>query len=176
MSAPAPSAWWSTRDLLCSLTRAGWGELAPRSAQGLRAVLGGLVLRLPYKSGQGCATVAQIAAASGRGVRRTADMLAELERRGLIEWRRGFLDRRTGRRVPGFVRIIKSALVALIKTARGRPTRKRAATGTGHNPRSAPPAISADLLTWGMSTRAGPAEPAAVGALLAELVGELAVA
>ena len=103
--------------LLTSLQHAGWGPLAERELQGVRAVLVGLVGKLPHRSGQGLVTVAQIAdATGGYSTKWVARCLHVLEDLGLIEWRRGGVI--AGAPQPSWVRVNKTALVALIQQAR----------------------------------------------------------
>ena len=112
----APTAHRETRSLVQSLRNAGWGPLAGGDMQGVRSVLDGLVASLPYKSGAGMVTVAQLADRAGLSTRWTADRLALLEALGLVEWHRGGVD--AGRPMPSHMRVIKSALVELIALAR----------------------------------------------------------
>ena len=102
--------------ILARLARAGWGELAPRSAQGARAVLQGLAAVVDPSTGAATLTAWQVAAAAGRCERRTRDALHLLEQMGVITWTRGWLDRGTPR--PGWIRVSKRALWAMIRPAR----------------------------------------------------------
>lgn len=103
--------------LLTSLQHAGWGPLAERDLQGVRAVLVGLVGKLPHKSGQGLVTVAQIAdATGGYSTKWVARCLHVLEDLGLIEWRRGGVV--AGAPQPSWIRLSKQALVDLIERSR----------------------------------------------------------
>lgn len=111
-----PTAHAATRDLLSSLSRAGWGDLSGREHHGTRAVLAALVNKLPYGSGTGAVTIAQVAQAAGYSPRWVATRLEELEALGLIEWHRGGVI--AGRPRPSLVRIVKRALVSLIRAAR----------------------------------------------------------
>lgn len=105
-----------TRDILTSLARAGWGDLAGSEHKGTRAMLRALVDLLPYGSGEGLVTAPQIADASGYSERWVRSRLVKLERLGLILWRRGGVV--AGRCVPSHVRIVKGAVLALIGVAR----------------------------------------------------------
>lgn len=119
-----PTAGWPANTLVASLSRAGWGDLAPRTYQGARDVLAALANLLPHRAGQGTVTVAQIADAAGRTPKWTAHCLRVLEGLGIIESRRGGI--RAGRPVAGWVRINKARLVALIAGARAELVDRRA--------------------------------------------------
>lgn len=112
----APSAAWPTPALFGAAARAQWGDLDGRAHAGERAILRALVDLLPYGSGTGHVTAAQVAHTAGYSERWTRHCLAALEAAGLITWSRGWLDRGTPR--PGVVRIVKTALAALIRAAR----------------------------------------------------------
>lgn len=105
-----------TRDILTSLARAGWGDIAGSQHKGTRAMLRALVDLLPYGSGEGLVTAPQIADASGYSERWVRSRLVELEQRGLILWRRGGVV--AGTCVPSHVRIVKGAVLALVGLAR----------------------------------------------------------
>ncbi|WP_246246399.1 hypothetical protein [Isoptericola sediminis] len=105
-----------TRDILTSLARAGWGDLAGAEHKGTRALLRALVDLLPYGSGEGLVTAPQLADVSGYSERWVRSRLLELERVGLILWQRGGVV--AGRCVPSHIRIVKSAVLALIGMAR----------------------------------------------------------
>ncbi len=105
-----------TRDIVTSLARAGWGDLAGSQHKGTRAMLRALVDLLPYGSGEGLVTAPPLADASGYSERWVRSRLIELERRGLILWRRGGVV--AGRCVPSHMRIVKGAVLALIGIAR----------------------------------------------------------
>jgi hypothetical protein len=77
-------------------------------------------------SGEGEATLFQIACASGYTERTTRAALKDLEALGLIEWDRGGIYR--GKPIPSFFRIVKKKLVALIRNAR----RELSARETAH--------------------------------------------
>lgn len=102
--------------LVGALARAAWIGLDQRAAQGVRAVLQGLATVLPPGSASGRATVAQVADASGRSVRRTRQVLQTMEAVGLIRWTRG--DLLAGGRRPSLFRLDKKLLVQLVKHAR----------------------------------------------------------
>lgn len=110
------SSRWQTRDLITALARAGWGPLADREVAGARSVLQALVACLDYHSGQGLTTAAQVADTAGLSERWTRTRLALLEDAGLITWNRGGVVH--GKPQPSFIRIVKTALVDLIKGAR----------------------------------------------------------
>ena len=110
------TAYRPTDSLMTSLARAGWGDLTGRQLQGVRSTLRALVDLLPHRAGQGEATAAQIADASGLSERWTRRCLHLLEDAGLIRWDRGGVA--YGRPQPSAFRIVKTALVALIKGAR----------------------------------------------------------
>lgn len=113
-------ARWPLYMLLDTLKRQGWGPLSGRPWKGLRAVLAGLAARLPYGAAQGAATIEQIAAAAGYGLRWTRQCLNDLASFGLISWERGGV--RYGRPVPSFFRIDKEMLAELVETARDERT------------------------------------------------------
>ena len=110
------TAYRPTDSLMTSLARAGWGDLTGRQLQGVRSTLRALVDLLPHGSGTGEATAAQISDASGLSERWTRRCLHLLEDAGLITWQRGGVA--YGRPQPSAFRIVKTALVALIKGAR----------------------------------------------------------
>ncbi len=117
MASPTLTARWELPSLLTALQHAGWGPLAERDMQGVRAVLVGLIGKLDHRSGAGMVTVAQVADATGglstKWVGRCMHVLEDL---GLIEWRRGGVL--AGKPQPSYVAISKRAVVALIKAAR----------------------------------------------------------
>ncbi|HWB38009.1 MAG TPA: hypothetical protein VHA75_18485 [Rugosimonospora sp.] len=106
-----------TPALLRSLQRAGWGPLGGREWQGVRSTLGGLASLLPDRSGEGLATVPQIASTAGLGERWVRRCLGVLEDLGVITWTRGGIDE-TGTPVPSGFRIAKRVLLDLIAQAR----------------------------------------------------------
>lgn len=105
-----------TRDIMTSLARAGWGDLAGSEHKGTRAMLRALVDLLPYGSGEGLVTAPQLADVSGYSERWVRSRLQELESQGLILWRRGGVV--AGKCVPSHIRIVKGAVLALIGMAR----------------------------------------------------------
>lgn len=105
-----------TRVLVGSLARAGWGELGGREWQGVRSVLRALVDLLPYRSGAGLVTAAQVAEAAGLSPRWVRRCMCVLEDAGVITWHRGGVV--AGRPQPSVVRVSKRAVVALIEAAR----------------------------------------------------------
>lgn len=98
------------------LAQAGWGPLTGREWQGVRSVLRALGDVLHPRYGQGDTTAWQISRATGLSERWTRACLGWLEDAGLIEWKRGGVYE--GRPQPGWVRVIKTALVDLVRAAR----------------------------------------------------------
>ncbi len=95
----------------------GWGALNDVGRKGTRATLRALVLSLPFGSGEGYATVPQIAYKAGYSSRHwVGEMLADLEGLGLITWRRGGVYH--GEPVPSYFRIDKQMLADLVNSAR----------------------------------------------------------
>lgn len=116
MARPGLSAHWSVPSLLTSLANAGWGPLAGRAHQGLRTTLHALTAALPHRSGEGKATAWQIHRRAGLSERWVRYCLHVLEDLGLIEWTPGgVID---GVCQPSHFRIVKAALVDLIRAAR----------------------------------------------------------
>lgn len=121
-----PTAAWSTRDLYASLGHAGWGGvLAGRSMTGVRKTLEALIHSLPYGSGAGKATVAQIASWSALSPEWTRRCLYILEDLRLIAWRRGGV--KAGKAVPSDFLVSKRSLVQLIRHEGARWSRAMAA-------------------------------------------------
>lgn len=114
-----------TISLLASMENAGWGDLAGREFHGLRAALRGLAQSLPWGSSAGYVTVADVAFRAGYSERWTALQLYRLEDLGLLQWDRGGVLR--GTPVRGYMRIVKSVLIELIKAARPAGDAHRAA-------------------------------------------------
>jgi len=113
---PHLTAHAPTRDIMTSLARAGWGDLAGSEHKGTRAMLRALVDLLPYGSGEGLVTAPQLADVSGYSERWVRSRLVELEQHGLILWRRGGVI--AGKCIPSHIRIVKGAVLALIGMAR----------------------------------------------------------
>lgn len=124
MTAPAPSAAWPLPSLMTSLANAGWGLLDGREYQGVRTTLHALEALLPHKSASGYGTVHQIAIRGGLSERWTRRCLHVLEDMGLVQWTRGTIV--DGQPQPSRFRVVKSALVHLIRIARGEITRRLA--------------------------------------------------
>jgi len=112
----ALTAYAPTDVLVSSLARSGWGDLTGREHQGMRSTLRALVDRLDYRTGEGEATVAQIADTAGLSERWVRRCLGLLEDAGLIRWDRGGVL--AGKPQPSAFRIVKSAIVAMIRGAR----------------------------------------------------------
>ena len=95
----------------------GWGALNDVGRKGTRATLRAVILYLPFGSGEGYATVPQIAYKAGYSSRHwVGEMLADLEGIGLITWRRGGVYH--GEPVPSYFRIDKQLLADLVNSAR----------------------------------------------------------
>lgn len=114
--ARTPTPYWSLDHLLLSLSNAGWGELSGGALQGIRSTLDALRKTLPPKTGQGQATVAQVAYKAGLSERWVRRCLGVLEEAGVISWQRGGVA--YGRPKPSVFRINKKVLVAMIHGAR----------------------------------------------------------
>lgn len=162
--------------IVARLARAGWGDLP----LGHKAVLSGLAIVLDPHAGAGTVTAWQIAQASGRSERRTRDVLHALEAEGFITWARGWLDK--GRPRPGWVRVSKTKLWALIRPARRAADAARAQRANAltrriretlrlatqrprrapqpQNPLSSRPEISSTLTPSGVTTNGGAYAPA----------------
>lgn len=111
---PSPRA--AVPQLLTSLAKAGWGDLAGREWQGVRTTLQALMNQLPFRSGEGITTAEQVAQAAGLSVRWVRRCLHVLEDLGLIIWHRGGVV--SGQPAPSHFRIVKTVLVDLIRAAR----------------------------------------------------------
>lgn len=105
-----------TNVLMVKLTSAGWGDLRPNNLRGVRSILYALVNCLPFKSGQGMATVNQIADKACYSTKWTRHILRELEDLGLITWTRGGIIE--GQPAPSGFRIHKEVLADLVNSAR----------------------------------------------------------
>lgn len=108
MSAAA-TAHWRVPALMLHLGTSGWGGLDLREFHGVRAALEGLAKIVDHRSGEGRATVWQVAKAAGYGERWTRSCLADLEAAGAIVWTRGGVVR--GKPTPSHFRIVKQWLV-----------------------------------------------------------------
>lgn len=117
------TAGTSSHVLLDALERAGWGNLAGSDFRGITGVYAALIRMLDGKSGQGKATVWQIAERSRYGERWTRRCLHVLEELELIEWHRGGVV--DGKPVPSWFRVSKRALLILVSIARTRDGERR---------------------------------------------------
>jgi DNA-binding IscR family transcriptional regulator len=102
--------------LMRSLRRAGWGELTGREWQGVRSTLEAVVSRASDATGVAETTAWQIAQSAGlseKWVRRCLHVLEEL---GVVQWHRGGVA--YGKPQPSIFRVVKAALVDLVKAAR----------------------------------------------------------
>lgn len=139
--------------LLDALSRAGWADLDTGAAQGVRSTLNALRVLLPHKSATGTVTTNQVADAAGLSSRWTARCLHVLEAAGLIVWTRGQLI--AGTPMPGVIRVVKVAIVDLIRRARNSHddrTRARAAETSAR--------IRATLRNYTQHNRPSKSEPA----------------
>lgn len=123
MGVKNPTAHWPVPSLLRSLSRAGWGELTGREFHGVRCALRGLSDLLDDRSGTGLATAYQLAETTGYSERWVRACLVTLEDMGVIEWSRGGI--RQGKPQPSFIKIVKSRLVELIRSARASVEERR---------------------------------------------------
>lgn len=112
----APSAGWRSDQLVTSLVRSGWGDLRGHHLGGVRDTLRALVDLLPWQSGEGLVTAAQVADAASLSERWTRRCLHLLEDAGIIRWTRGGVT--NGKPLPSHIRIAKRVLVELIGGAR----------------------------------------------------------
>lgn len=110
------TAGTSSHVLLKAVKRAGWGNLAGPDFRGVRGVYATLIEILDGRSGEGRATVWQIAEQAGYGERWTRRCLKVLEELELIEWDRGGVV--DGKPVPSWFRVSKRALLILVSIAR----------------------------------------------------------
>ena len=126
MNAPALNPRAPLPSLLRSLARAGWGQLGTgRDTQRLRTTLQALSMVLPDKSAQGQTTAYQLAEAGGCSDKTIRRALAELEDLEIIEIVRGGIIK--GKPAPSFIKVVKTKLVELIRSARNLARRARAA-------------------------------------------------
>ena len=111
-----PTAHASVPSLIRSLSRQGWGPLHGRAMKGraniLRALSDAVV---DDATGEGKATLWQVAQHAGMSPRHARRCLNTLEDLGLVIWWRGGLY--MGRSIPSRFKIVKTALVGLIKQA-----------------------------------------------------------
>ena len=111
-----PTAHASVPSLIRTLSRQGWGPLHGRAMKGranlLRALSDAVV---DDETGEGKATLWQVAQHAGMSPRHARRCLNTLEDLGLVIWWRGGLY--AGKSVPSRFRVVKTALVALIKQA-----------------------------------------------------------
>lgn len=108
-AAPVPA-------LMRALSTAQWGYLDGYQWQGVRSTLRSIGDLVHDRYGQATATVWDIKRGTGLSERWTRECLYWLEDAGLIEWRRGGVYQGTPQ--PGFIRLVKTALVDLIRLAR----------------------------------------------------------
>lgn len=103
--------------LVTAYARAGWLGLDGADVRAARGTLEALARLLDPRSGQGFTTVNQIADAACYSPRRVRTMLTEvLEPSGLVSWTRGGIV--SGRPQPSIIRVSKTLLLALIRSAR----------------------------------------------------------
>ena len=108
------AAGMKTTTLLGMLDRRGWAGTG--LSANTRLALHALAQLLPYGSGTGRATTAQVADAAGWAQARTASKhLAALAEAGIIQWVRGYVDH--GTPVPSWFRIDKDLLATLANAA-----------------------------------------------------------
>lgn len=103
--------------LFRALDRAEWGDLTGAEWQGVRTTLRALGSQVNPRTGEGFSTATQVAGSAGLTERWVRRCLRVLEDAGLIVWRRGGASH--GQPVPSHFRIVKHALLALIRHARG---------------------------------------------------------
>lgn len=106
--------------ILAALRKAGWGDLAGAHHRCHRAILDTLV-SVSRSQGQDFSgyfkiTTMQLADRAGYTDRHVRACIPDLEDMGLITWHRGGIAE--GKPQPGFMRINKTALVALVRAAR----------------------------------------------------------
>ena len=106
--------------ILAALRKAGWGDLAGAHHRCHRAILDTLV-SVSRSQGQDFSgyfkiTTMQLADRAGYTDRHVRACIPDLEEMGLITWHRGGIAE--GKPQPGFMRINKTALVALVRAAR----------------------------------------------------------
>lgn len=102
--------------LMRALSTAQWGALDGYEMQGVRSTLRAVADLVHPRYGQATATAWDVKRGAGLSERWTRVCLHWLEDAGIIEWRRGGVHQ--GVPQPGFIRLIKTALVELIRVAR----------------------------------------------------------
>lgn len=118
-----PTAHASVPSLVRSLSRQGWGPLHGRAMKGRANVLRALSdAVVDDQSGEGRATLWQVAQHAGMSARHARRCLNTLEDLGLVVWWRGGLY--MGKTVPSRFKVVKTALVGLIKQAWGMMNRR----------------------------------------------------
>ena len=111
-----PTAHAPVPSLVRTLSRQGWGPLHGRAMKGRANVLRALSdAVVDDETGDGKATLWQLAQHAGMSMRHARRCLNTLEDLGLVVWWRGGML--AGRSIPSRFRVVKTALVALIKEA-----------------------------------------------------------
>ena len=111
-----PTAHAPVPSLVRTLSRQGWGPLHGRAMKGRANVLRALSdAVVDDETGEGKATLWQVAQHAGLSMRHARRCLNTLEDLGLVVWWRGGML--AGRSIPSRFRVVKTALVALIKQA-----------------------------------------------------------
>ena len=111
-----PTAHAPVPSLVRTLSRQGWGPLHGRAMKGRANVLRALSdAVVDDETGEGKATLWQVAQHAGMSMRHARRCLNTLEDLGLVVWWRGGML--AGRSIPSRFRVVKTALVALIKQA-----------------------------------------------------------
>lgn len=125
-TATVPTATWTTPALMTSLARSGWGALDGAPMAGVRRVLHAVVDLTDHRTGAGEMTRGQIGdVAGGMSERWVSKCLHRLEDLGIIRWTRGTI--RDGRPTPSAIVIVKRALAAVCRAARGHLAARRRA-------------------------------------------------
>lgn len=102
--------------LLRSLATAQWGYLDGAQWQGVRSTLRAIGDLIHDRYAQGTVTAWDVKRGAGLSERWVRECLHWLEDAGLIEWQRGGVWQ--GHPQPGLIRVVRSALVDLIRLAR----------------------------------------------------------